>query len=636
MNASSVAEPAMLELDLIVHRGQNAFFRELALALRDELVALGVGARVTESVREPRPGLAYALLPPHEYAWLTWGLLPRRVLRRTVFICAEQPGTHWFKADVAIARLGGAVLDINRAAVREFRDRGIPAEHLPIGWTPRWETPSEERDVDITFLGSLTDRRERLLAGYAPTLAEHRAQLVISDNRRPNTATSGSFIAGEDKRRLLARSKVLLNVHQDQRSYFEWLRVVEAIHCGAVVVSEPSSDHAPLVEGEHFVAGPAEELDGLAASIASDDDRRAEISGAARELIRSEQPLSASAERLAALAERVSTDPPPPPVFPGLRARAAVLRPRRVLRRGLLPVALRISPERYRLRAELKEARLEQIELRRRIGMLEETVRRGVPPPEVEPVHETPARKRGDAPAVSVITAVYNHAEHVAVALETVERGRFRDFELIVVDDGSDDGSGEVVREWMSAHTETQGLLLRHPANRGLPTTRNSAIEHARGRYVLMLDADNELFPNCLDRLVEALEADPEAAFAYGILQKFDETGPKGLLGVPGWDPRRLRVTNYIDALALVRREALEEAGGFDTDVRLYGWEDYDLWCGIAERGGYPAHVKEIVARYRADEGSMISLTNLDREGPRSVLAERYPKLFAGKLDRSR
>jgi hypothetical protein len=459
---------------------------------------------------------------------------------------------------------------------------------------------------------------------------------VISDNRRPNTVTSGSFVAGEDKLRLLARSKVLLNLHQDRRDYFEWLRVVEALHCGAVVVSEPSSDHAPLVEGEHFVSGPADELDRLAADLADDPARRERMSADALELLRREQPLSRSAERLADVAERLAAEPPPPPLFPGLRARAAVLRPRRVLRRALLPAAQRLTPDRFRLRSELKQARLEQIALRRRVAGLEEAIRRGAPPPEVEPVHETAARKRGEPPTVSVITAVYDHAEHVAVALETVERGSFRDFELVVVDDGSGDGSGDAVREWMRDHDETAGMLLRHPANRGLPATRNTAIEHARGEYLLFLDADNELFPNCLDRLVEALESDPGAAFAYGILQKFDADGPKGLLGVPGWDPRRLRVTNYIDALALVRRSVIDELGSFDTDVRLYGWEDYDLWCRIAESGGHAGHVKEIVARYRVSDESMISLTNLDREGPRAALAERYPKLFSGRLDRRR
>ena len=625
---------APLEVDFIVARGQNAFFRELAGALRDELGDLGVSARLTERVREPRPGRAYVLLPPHEYVWLTWRLLPRRVLRRTAFICAEQPGTHWFDSDVKIARLGGAVLDINPAAVRAFRDRGVAAEHLPVGYTKRWLRPAaDERDVDVAFLGSLTPRREALLAAYAPALAERRAQLVISDNRRPNAGTSPTFLSGEDKLDLLRRSKVVLNLHQDERPYFEWLRVVEALHCGAVVVSEPSSDHAPLVEGQHFVSGPVDQLDGLAGEIAEDDERRERIAADALSTLREERPLSASAERLAEVAERLAASPPPPPFLPGLRARAAVLRPRRVLRRALLPVAQRVSKDRFRLRSELKEARLEQIELRRRIGWLEESVRRGAPPPDVEPLHETTARKRDSEPAVTVITPVKDHAEHVAVALETVERGSFRDFELVVVDDGSEDDSAAVVREWMARHDETAGLLLRHPANRGLPASRNTAIEHARGRYVLFLDADNELFGNCLDRLVAALETDPGADFAYGILQKFDDDGPKGLLGVPGWDPRRLRVTNYIDALAMVRRAVLDEVGRFDTDVSLYGWEDYDLWCRIAERGGRAAHVKEIVARYRQEPGSMISLTNLDREGPRAALAERYPKLFSGELD---
>jgi len=624
----------VLEVDFIVARGQNAFFRELAAALRDELGDLGVAARLTEEVREPRPGRAFVLLPPHEYVWLTWRLLPRRVLRHTAFICAEQPGTHWFDSDVKIARLGGAVFDINPAAVRAFHDRGVAAEHLPIGYTKRWLRPAEgERDVDVAFLGSLTPRREALLAGYAPKLAERRAQLVISDNRRPNAATSPSFLSGEDKLGLLRRSKVLLNLHQDDRPYFEWLRVVEALHCGSVVVSEPSSDHAPLVEGEHFVSGPVDQLDGLAGEIAEDGERREQIAADALETLREEIPLSASAERLAEVAERLAASPPPPPLLPGLRARAAVLRPRRVLRRALLPVAQRVSKDRFRLRSELKEARLEQIELRRRIGWLEESVRRGAPPPDVEPLYETPARKRSGEPAVTVITAVKDHAEHVGIALETVERGGFRDFELVVVDDGSEDDSAGAVREWMTDHEDTAGLLLRHPANRGLPASRNTAIEHSRGRYLLFLDADNELFPNCLDRLAGALDADPGADFAYGILQKFDDDGPKGLLGVPGWDPRRLRVTNYIDALAMVRRSVLDEIGVFDTDVRLYGWEDYDLWCRIAERGGRAAHVKEIVARYRAEPGSMISLTNLDREGPRAALAERHPKLFAGKLD---
>ena len=147
---------------------------------------------------------------------------------------------------------------------------------------------------------------------------------------------------------------------------------------------------------------------------------------------------------------------------------------------------------------------------------------------------------------------------------------------------------------------------------------------------MLILDSDNEVYPHCLERLAGALDEDPGAAFAFGILEKFDDDGPRGLVSVLGWDPERLRKHNYIDALALIRRSVLREVDGYTTDLRVYGWEDYDLWCKLASRGMRGAHVKEIVARYRVAEGSMINLTNISLEGAEAALRERHSALFAG------
>jgi glycosyltransferase involved in cell wall biosynthesis len=229
-----------------------------------------------------------------------------------------------------------------------------------------------------------------------------------------------------------------------------------------------------------------------------------------------------------------------------------------------------------------------------------------------------------------VVTALYNHADTVGAALDSVARGRYRDFELIVVDDGSTDASRQAVRDWMARNPSMPALLLRHPFNRGLPSSRNTAIAFARGDEVLILDSDNEVHPHCLERLTAALDEDPGAAFAFGILETFDRNGPRGLIGFLGWDPDRLREHNYIDALALIRRSVLREVDGFTTDLRLYGWEDYDLWCKLADRGMRGTHVKEIVGRYRTSAGSMISLTNLSLEGAEATLRERHPAFFAG------
>jgi hypothetical protein len=323
------------------------------------------------------------------------------------------------------------------------------------------------------------------------------------------------------------------------------------------------------------------------------------------------------------------TEPPAtPPRVPALGLRTALLGPERVLRRLAKPISRRVRDPLPRRGREVKELRLRQIELTRRLAWLEETARRGEPPPRSERVHESPAWETARAPAVSVITAVYDHEGYIGDALDSLAGSSLADVELIVVDDGSNDRSGDRTRSWMEGHPELPALLLRHPVNQGLPAARNTAIAEARADRVLVLDADNELYPNCIERLSDALDRDSDAAFAYGILETFDERGRRGFRGIRGWDLRRLRAGNYIDALALVRRSVLLELGGFVTDLRLYGWEDYELWCAIAARGMRGAHVREVVARYRLGSASMISTTNLSEGEARAVLAERHPALF--------
>ena len=84
--------------------------------------------------------------------------------------------------------------------------------------------------------------------------------------------TSASFVAGEDKLGLLARSRVLLNLHRHSEPYFEWVRVLEAVHCGAVVVSEWSRDYEPLVPGAHFLSARPEAIGELVESLLDDED----------------------------------------------------------------------------------------------------------------------------------------------------------------------------------------------------------------------------------------------------------------------------------------------------------------------------------------------------------------------------
>ena len=178
-----------------------------------------------------------------------------------------------------------------------------------------------------------------------------------------------------------------------------------------------------------------------------------------------------------------------------------------------------------------------------------------------------------------------------------------------------------------------QWEVIARCVNHGLPAARNLGIEYARGEYVFILDADNVVYPHALSRLAERLDNDRDAAFAYGILEKFDDDGPYDLVSHLAWDPQRLRFGNYIDAMAMIRRSAFDAVGGYTTDPRLGGWEDLALWCSFAEAGMRGALVPEIVARYRAGRHSMLSLTNIDASEAWSVLFERFLFLRSGEID---
>jgi hypothetical protein len=95
------------------------------------------------------------------------------------------------------------------------------------------------------------------------------------------------------------------------------------------------------------------------------------------------------------------------------------------------------------------------------------------------------------------------------------------------------------------------------------------------------------------------------------------------------WDPQRLRYGNFIDAMAMVRRQALLDAGGYVTDPRLHGWEDFALWCAFAQKGLDGVRVPEILARYRVAAHSMISITNIDTSVAWTLLLDRFEFLGA-------
>ncbi len=194
------------------------------------------------------------------------------------------------------------------------------------------------------------------------------------------------------------------------------------------------------------------------------------------------------------------------------------------------------------------------------------------------------------APAVSVLTPAFDVARFIGAALDSVLAQTTRDWEMVVVDDGSQDGTAAVV----SSRRDPRIRLIRQE-NAGVSAARNRAIAAARGEAILFLDADDWLAPDALARLSAALHAAPEAVGAYGAFAFVAEdagpgdppsrrkTGP-----FPGGDILgRLLVENLFanGGHLLLRRDAVKRAGPFLSHVR-YG-EDWEYWIRLALQGPF-------------------------------------------------
>jgi hypothetical protein len=240
--------------------------------------------------------------------------------------------------------------------------------------------------------------------------------------------------------------------------------VLEAIHCGAVVVSERSTHFSPLEPGRHFATGTAEELDRLADELLDSPERLDAMRRAAYEHIRARLRMSDAASMLAEAAERIAAQP--------------TARPRRTLPRPPRPRGLRARA------AALVRQRPRSVD---------------------------PAAPPSGPPSDAV--------------------------ELSLVEDGD---------------------------------------------RLLLIDARDRLLPNGLERMRAALTADPDAGFAYGIVQLIGDRGPEGIANHFGWDPARRDIHTPV----LVRRGAVQPVGGNGDE----------LWSALSARDLRGVHVREFVA----------------------------------------
>jgi glycosyltransferase involved in cell wall biosynthesis len=215
------------------------------------------------------------------------------------------------------------------------------------------------------------------------------------------------------------------------------------------------------------------------------------------------------------------------------------------------------------------------------------------------------------SPRVSVIVASYNHAAFVGACLASVLAQTYEDWELVVTDDGSTDGTADAVRAFAAAHPRARVDFVALPENRGACIALNLGIRRARGELIAILNSDDLFLPHKLARQVEFLDAHPRVGAVFGWPELIDERGApfddpghkdKGIFRQENRS-RQAWLRHFFDQgnalchpTVLIRRRCYEDVGYYDA--RLAQVPDLDQWVRLAMK--HEIHVlAEPLIRFR-------------------------------------
>lgn len=536
----------------------------------------------------------------------------------TLLVAGEGPDLPWLKGFVERERLAqvrflGAVPNDAIAELLAVTDvfflpslwEGISLalyEAMAMEAVPVSAIVGGQAELVTPDCGVLVARGEREAEDYARALVE----LLRHPERRRELARAGRrriverFPIAEMGRRMDAAFRRAREAVPGRRGHLA-SREVAALLAGAVVEQARITDYADALHAERnlqarwaawrpsFEAGRALLAEGSTGAALRALDEAVSVAAATR----APQVELAARLRVAELLHGVD------------RARAAG-----VLRGALVP-------------AERAEGRAGRENLERVLRELEAELPR-------EAAGEAKGADR-DAPAVSVVIPCYGQARFLPEAVESVVAQTFQDWELVIVNDGSPDDTSAVARALIARHPGRRIRLVEQP-NGGLPGARNAGIRASRGRYVLPLDADDEIRPPLLEKLVAILDASPRVGFAYTDIQHFGDVDTA--FPLPDFDAATMIAKDNIGCVcSLFRRSAWEQVGGYDESMRE-GYEDWDFWVGCIEHGweGYCLH--EPLFLYRKRGSSMLTQANAKRERLVATIVRNHPKLYDERSQR--
>jgi Glycosyl transferases group 1 len=565
-----------MRLHFVSAPGGSAFMHELLTVVALEVEAVMDRSRIaaveiSEGGLDGEPDDVFVVVPHEFFRVLPVALHPRAdLLKRTIGFCVEHPGNDTFTTTLQEARRLGACVDINDDSTYQLAASGVPVERFQLGYSSHWDVwggIDNERPLDVLYLGTADDRRSRFLAVDPETLADYEVFMAMPPHE-PMTRPRLDFFMGTEKLRLLSESKILLNLHRSESVSFEWVRALESMSNGCVMVSEHSSDFAPFVAGRHFISGSPYNLGHIARAMLADPERLRAVCDETYAFLRDELTMRSAARMLADLAYKVADGPLP------------LSRPRRS------HVWSRRWP---RWASGITNLHAEDPPPKR-------TLDKSYRPPRTSTEHRA-TRTPGSLDALVLADAsmqfAKDDADDLLRALQQIGDGSAR----VMVTGEDSFTEADRVRGGAIAASHTSGS----PGER-----RNAALHRCDSEYVLVLDSIDRLLPGAIERLMAALGSS-EADAAYG----FVITPRSTFLSALPFEAERLNTSSYLSAASLWRRSTLIELGGWAENTSDPVETSLELWRRLGRSGGDAVLVprplvRQVVFRSKETEATLV------------------------------
>lgn len=189
-------------------------------------------------------------------------------------------------------------------------------------------------------------------------------------------------------------------------------------------------------------------------------------------------------------------------------------------------------------------------------------------------------------PKISVIMGIYNCAETLSEAIESILAQTITDWELIMCDDGSTDDTFKVADSYKRKNS-SKVILMKNEYNQGLNYTLNRCLSVARGKYIARMDGDDRCHTERFELELEVLEKEPQISIVSSDMGYFDETGVWGNISHPEYPIASdfLSGSPFCHAPCMVTKEAYDKVGGYTVAKKLLRVEDYHLWIKMYQAG---------------------------------------------------